>query len=185
MSETLAPEIAIKKRRGWSVRRFRRDENGVVAVEFGIVALPFFAMMFALIEVGLSFFTSQILETAVNDASRLIMTGTAQGTNISQAQFQQEVCNRLPPMFNCTSNLQIDVRTTANFNAADVTRPIVNGAISWTPQYNPGNAGDIVIVRAAYSIPVFVNFLGASMANLNNGNMLLLATAAFRNEPFN
>jgi Flp pilus assembly protein TadG len=174
---------ATSKRR-WSFRRFRRDERAAAAVEFGIVAVPFFAMLFAIIEVGLSFFTSQILETAVNDASRMIMTGTAQTTGMTQVQFAQQVCNRLPSMFDCIANLQIDVRTTANFNVADVSKPIVNGNIAWTPQYNPGNPGQIVIVRAAYTIPVFVNILGASMANLNNGKVLLLATSAFRNEPY-
>lgn len=168
----------------FSPRRFRRDENGAVAVEFGMVALPFFAMLFSIIEISLSFFSSQILETAVGDASRLIMTGQAQTGGMTAVQFRNEVCDRLPAMFDCDNNLSIDVRTAANFNSADVSRPIVNGALAWTPQFDPGDAEELVIVRAAYSIPVLTNFYGASLANLNDGRMLILASTSFRNEPF-
>ena len=40
-------------------RRFDSNETGNAAVEFGLVALPFFACFFAIIEVGLVFFAGQ------------------------------------------------------------------------------------------------------------------------------
>ena len=167
-----------------SPKRFRRDENGAVAVEFGMVALPFFALLFSIIEISLSFFSNQILETAVSEASRLIMTGQAQNSGMTALQFRTAVCDRLPAMFDCENNLSIDVRTAANFNAADVSRPIINGALAWTPQFDPGDPEELVIVRAAYAIPVLTNFYGASLANLNDGRMLILASTSFRNEPY-
>ena len=175
---------ALSFRSRWMARRVVRDESGAAAVEFSLVALPFFAMLFAIIETSLSFFTSQVLETAVGDASRLIMTGQAQTGGMTQAQFRTEICNRLPSMFDCVNNLTVDVRPAANFSAADVSRPIDNGVISWTPMYNPGVAGDIIVVRVIYSVPTVTNVFGAALASTEDGRMVLLATSSFRNEPY-
>lgn len=175
---------ALSFRRRFMARRVVRDESGAAAVEFSLVALPFFAMLFAIVETSLSFFTSQVLETAVSDASRMIMTGQAQTTGMTQAQFRTQICNRLPSMFDCVNNLTVDVRPAADFSSADVSRPIVNGVISWTPMYNPGAAGDIIIVRVVYSVPTVTNIFGAALASTADGRMVLLATSSFRNEPY-
>jgi len=41
-----------------------------------------------------------------------------------------------------------------------------------------------VVVRAFYAWPIIVNGLGNNFTNLGNGDLLLAATSAFRNEPF-
>jgi Flp pilus assembly protein TadG len=51
-------------------RRIRRDESGATAIEFGLVALPFFALMFAILETALLFLASQTLETASRTTTR-------------------------------------------------------------------------------------------------------------------
>jgi Flp pilus assembly protein TadG len=53
-----------------TVRRFARGNDGIAAVEFGIVAAPFLALMFAIMETAIVFFASQTLETAVADSAR-------------------------------------------------------------------------------------------------------------------
>ena len=53
-------------------RRFARDERGVTAVEFGILGLPFFTIIFAILETTMVFLAGQVLDGAVEDASRLI-----------------------------------------------------------------------------------------------------------------
>jgi Flp pilus assembly pilin Flp len=63
-------------------RRLLRREDGVAAVEFALVAAPFLALMFAIIETALVFFTRQCLETVVADSSRLIMAGQVQTARV-------------------------------------------------------------------------------------------------------
>ena len=60
------------------VRRFVHRDDGAVAVEFGLVMLPFLTLMFVIAETALVFFAGQTLETAAADSARLIMTGQAQ-----------------------------------------------------------------------------------------------------------
>jgi hypothetical protein len=56
-----------------------------------------------------------------------------------------------------------------------------NGNVTNTWQFNPGNPGDIVIVRVMYLWSVFTNPL---LANLSNTTRLIMASAAFQNEAY-
>src|SRR3954447_17487772 len=106
------------------VRRFARGEDGAAAVEFAMVAAPFLALMFAIMETALVFFASQTLETAVADSARLIMTGQAQSQTFSQAQFKSAVCAKIVGLFDCAAGLQIDVRTYSSFASVDNSPPL-------------------------------------------------------------
>jgi Flp pilus assembly protein TadG len=168
-----------------TVRRFAKGDEGIAAVEFGIVAAPFLALMFAIMETAIVFFASQTLETAVADSARLIMTGQAQSGGFTQAQFKNAVCAKILGLFDCQGGLQIDVKTYAGFSSVSNAKPIdANGNLLTNFGYQPGNACDIVVVRLMYQWPVYVSLLGFSLADLSGNKRLLMATAAFRNEPF-
>ena len=107
-----------------AVRRFARREDGAAAVEFAMVAAPFLALMFAIMETALVFFASQTLETAVADSARLIMTGQAQSQSFSQAQFKTSVCAKIGGLFDCAGGLQIDVKTYSSFGSVDNSAPL-------------------------------------------------------------
>ena len=61
--------------------RFGRDTRGVYAIEFGMLALPFFGLIFAIVEVSYVSFNSEQLQAAVDKAARQILTGQAQTKN--------------------------------------------------------------------------------------------------------
>ena len=168
-----------------AVRKLLRHEDGAVMIEFAIVATPFLALLFAIMESALMFLASQTLETAAQNSSRLILTGQAQNQNYNMASFQQAVCADLASFFNC-NNILIDVETAQNFSSANTGLPIQNGQIQNNFSFSPGTPGDIVVVRLMYQWPVFVSLLGLSSAlsNMSGNNNLLMATAAFRNEPY-
>ena len=50
------------------MRRFTRKEDGATAIEFGMVAAPFFALLFAILETVFVFYAGQTLENAVGDS---------------------------------------------------------------------------------------------------------------------
>ncbi len=167
------------------VRRFARKDDGAAAVEFAMVAAPFLALMFAILETAIVFFAGQVLETAAADSARLVMTGQAQKGGLSQEKFKEEVCKRILGLFDCDGGIKVDVRTYSSFAAANTSKPIdANGNVTFTPAYQPGAPGDIVVVRLLYEWPVYVSLLGLNLADLSGGKRLLMATSAFRNEPF-
>ena len=168
------------------LRRFRRNRRGSAAVEFALVAPIFFAVLFAIIELALVFFASQILETVTQDTSRLIMTGQAQNASYTQASFKDAVCAKLTVMFDCVNGVSIDVRSYPSFAGVNIAEPIdgVTKTFINDMKYCPGKDGDVVVVRLFYKWPVFVTGLGFNLANLSGNKRLLTATAAFQNEPY-
>jgi Flp pilus assembly protein TadG len=167
------------------LRRFRRNRRGSAAVEFALVAPIFFAVLFAIIELALVFFASQILETVTQDTSRLIMTGQAQSASYTQASFKDAVCAKLTLMFDCVNGVSIDVQSYNSFSAVNIADPIDAGKNFVPPNnYLPGGPGDIVVVRLFYKWPLFVTGLGFNPANIAGNKRLLTATAAFQNEPY-
>lgn len=167
------------------VRRFAKKEDGAAAVEFAMVAAPFLALIFAILETAIVFFAGQVLETATADSARLIMTGQAQKGGLSQEQFKTEVCKRVLGLFDCDGGIKVDVRTYSSFASANTSKPIdANGNVTFTPAYQPGAPGDIVVVRMLYEWPVYASLLGLNLSDLAGGKRLLMATAAFRNEPY-
>lgn len=172
--------------RAATLRRFARGEDGAAAIEFGIVAAPFLALMFAIMETALVFFAGQTLETAVADSARLIMTGQAQTQSFTATSFKQAVCARVGGLFDCANGLQIDVKTYSTFGSVDNSSPLdANGNLKTASfGYSPGGPGDIVVVRLMYQWPVYASLLGFNLGNMANNKRLIMATSAFRNEPY-
>jgi Flp pilus assembly protein TadG len=168
-----------------AVRRLVRRQDGAAAVEFGLVAAPFLALVFAIIETAVVFFASQALETAAADSSRLIMTGQAQTAGYDAATFKNAVCAKIYGLFNCQSGVSVDVQKFSSFASVTNTKPVdSSGKFNLNPSYNPGGACDIVLVRLFYEYPVYVSLLGLKLSDLSSGKRLLAATAVFRNEPY-
>lgn len=166
------------------LRRFVRQKDGSAAVEFALIAAPFLALLFAIIETAMVFFAGQTLEAAAADSARLIMTGEAQSKGFSQSAFKTEVCNRIYGLFDCAGGLYVDVKSYSSFASVNTTSPVSGGTFDTTMSYSPGTVGDIVVVSLYYQWPIYVSMLGNNLDNLNGGKRLLAATSVFRVEPY-
>ena len=107
-----------------AVRRLVRQQDGVAAVEFGLVAAPFLALVFAIMETAVTFFAGQALETAVADSSRLIQTGQAQTQSYDATKFKNAVCAKIYGLFNCQAGVSVDVQKFSSFSNITNTSPI-------------------------------------------------------------
>jgi hypothetical protein len=173
------------------LRAFGRREDGSAAVEFGLVFAPFLAFLFAIMETALVFFAGQTLETAVADASRFVLTGQAQTSGLTQAQFKEKVClddngkqRAIFGLFDCMTNLTVDVQKYSAFSGVDLSRPVDADGKVKTGTYDPGGACEIVVVRLIYQFPVYLSLFGFDLADMSGNKRLLVATSVFRNEPF-
>lgn len=186
------PEGGCRDSRGRGlIRFFLKRKDGATAVEFALVAMPFFAVLFAIIETALLFWTTQALENAVSDASRRIYTGQfqQQAGGRSSAQlaedFRSDVCDSIIALFDCDGTLAIDIRSFPNFPNATLDPPVDEGNFDASGfGYQATGPDDIVVVRAALAYPVLLAIMNPAQINLNNRRRLIMATAAFRNEPF-
>jgi Flp pilus assembly protein TadG len=173
-------------------RGFVRDERGTTAIEFGILGVPFFALLGATLETAYVFLAGQILDTAVQDAARYIRTGQLQnGTwgGGEAAKFRTEVCDGLYGLFDCTK-LWVGVETVSSFTAATVTSPLPTTCTvtlcDWAvPEvYSSGGNSSVILVRVYYKWPTIINLGGFNLANTGANSRLLASVRVFANEPF-
>jgi Flp pilus assembly protein TadG len=166
-------------------RRFVRQQSGAAAVEFALVAAPFLALLFAILETAFVFFAQQTLEATAADSARLIMTGQAQTAGYAQNDFKNAVCARVTGLFDCTNGMTVDVKTYTTFGSVNNTPPVTNGVFnSAAAGYIPGGPGCIVVVTLYYQWPIYVSMYNTALSNLNGSKRLLVATSVFRNEPY-
>jgi Flp pilus assembly protein TadG len=166
-------------------RRTRKDERGATMIEFALVMVPFFILLFGIFEVGLVFWGGLELENATDDAARMVRTGQAQAGGFDEARMKQEICDRVSLLVHCTSKLRIDVRSFNAFSQMTPPAPLdAGGLLKDTFSYSLGGPQQVVLMTSFYEWPLLNMLSGMSLGNMASGNRLLRATAAFRNEPF-
>lgn len=176
-----SPRAAI--RRGFSARLLAARE-GSAAVEFGMVALPFCMMLFAILELGLVFVTDSVLENAAIETGRLIRTGQASAQSMTAAQFKTSLCSRMSIFApDCEARASVDVRVIPQFEVTPPD-PMAGGTFdAGSLTYANGNPGDLILVRVWYRQPLITTFLSQGLSRMNDGAAMLTVTTAFRNEP--
>ena len=166
---------------GTLIRRFASDD-GAAALEFAMVAMPFFALLFGIMQVSLVMFANQVLQTMVSTGARNIMVGQMKGRTLSD--FRKAICDEEKSggsaLFDC-SKILLQVKSFATFSAANS----YTAGSCFDPEqadpvacFDPGTGDSIVVVRAIYEWPI-----GLTMETFNDKSVIV-ATAAFRNEPF-
>ncbi len=175
------------------LKRFARDTKGVAAIEMAIVAAPFLAIIFAILESGLVYFSEFALEKKVAEASRLIRTGQVTDSNTAHADFKNTICNEVSPLFDC-SKIVLDVRSFSDFQSVNDTGlpdPITKGgggsggSLTELSNWDTGGETDVVVVRVFYEWDLILPGGITQMDNLRTGKRFMSASASFRNEPYN
>lgn len=166
-------------------RRFADDRRAATIVEFAFIAGPLMALIVAILQVSLTFFAQQNLESAAEKSTRVLVTGAAQNVNMSQTAYRNFACAKLPSFMKC-ANLMVDVRVATTFASVNMAVPTITfdnagkPTNSWT--FETGVPGDILIVRTMYVWDVTNGPLGFDISTLSPGKRLLIATSVFKTE---
>lgn len=125
--------------------RLSRNRDGAAALEFAIVGPAFIGLLLAILYTVLILLAQQMLETAAQGASRLLLTGAAQTLRLgnghvgmSASDFKTAICNgasgtdatgqtitiapMLPAMLSC-SRLTVNVKTATSYNVTNAAAP--------------------------------------------------------------
>lgn len=174
------------------LRRFRKNDRGVVAIEFAMLALPFFLLVFAIIETCLSFAAGQLLQNTTDRLARELRTGQITPMEATDTKIFDEICGGLAIMLvdDTCPELEIDLKNYEDF--ADVPTGITrlaNGDVDTSGfDIDPAGPQEIEQIRVFYRWPVFTDLMKSRIANINrgtsDGKILLFATMTWQNEPF-
>ncbi|NKJ99793.1 pilus assembly protein [Rhizobium leguminosarum bv. viciae] len=201
------------KRRAFAPFRFSRfralarSRDGAAAIEFALLAIPYFLVIFAILETFVAFAAEELVSNGVDTMSRRMRTGQitynlGRTTGMNQAQFRQAFCDEISILVRCSasevatpSKLYLDVQTFSTFSAIPTTIPKlstdkyadINTAAF---KYAPGGAGTINMMRAYYRWEIITDLVRPYITTIrpSDGSMpsqyLIVATAAFQNEQY-
>jgi Flp pilus assembly protein TadG len=179
---------------GRKLAKYRRSENGATAVEFALVAGPFFYVLGCICETGLMLFTEYVIQNSVQEAARMVRTGQVTSGDgsvlVSASDFKNKICEQVSVIVDCQGAVSVYVNNAANFASltSTIADPLTVGKQSdgsaYVPVYQPGAQLRAATVIATYdwdfAFP-FMDFLG----NIGDGGeRRLYGLAIFRNEPF-
>lgn len=177
------------------VRRLRRDETGVTAVEFSLIAPTFLMLLMGTIDIGQMVYAQSVLNGAVQSAAR---GASLEGgdTAAADAMVLERVEGIMPGVVLATSR-------TSYYDFADIERPeqwndadnngVCNDGEAYTDENRNGQwdvdigvsgnggANDVVIyeVEATYEPLITVPFASESWSTRK-----LSSTAIRKNQPF-
>ncbi len=168
--------------------RFRRDEKGVTAVEFALVAFPFLVFIFAIIELGISFVAQQMLSSATENLSRQFYTGQLTTENTTPQLVRDKICNQIQFMVaqGCP-NLSINLNHYSSFADVPVTGLVTaQGELALPQVINLGGASTLNQLNVLYRWPTITNifYLTGSDVKPDNHIIPLFTTMTWQNEPY-
>ena len=172
-----------------ALRRFGRERKGTAALEFAIVALPFFLLTIGLAEISMIGFAQASLDFAVSETARQIRTGQAQMNGLDQGDIEAQLCSNVNNfiVLSCDGNLYLDVDNFPSFVDAGnaPNQPIQDGEFQEAGMgYAPGAPSAIVVVRAYYRWKIMTPLFEPIFDNVDGGERILFSTMMFRNEPY-
>jgi Flp pilus assembly protein TadG len=194
---------------GWAarsvgaLRRMLRSRDGAAVIEFAMLALPYFMIVFAIIETFIAYTGQQLVSGAVDTMSRQIRTGNitfnlGRTSNKTRTEFRRLFCNEISILIKCTeeeittpNKLLLDVRSFSTFAQIPDTIPrnASNDLDASTFGYSPGAAKTINMVRAYYKWDILVDLIRPYITNIRPSGsrpnyFLIVETSAFRIEDY-
>ena len=192
--QALSPKLLL-------ARRFARSREGAAAIEFAILALPYFLVVFAIIETFLAMMGEQLVTNATDRLARQLRTGQISST-ISQEDFRKLFCAEVSILITCSTDeiktpqkLYIDLRSFSTFAEIPKTIPLTpNGQFfdldSSAFRFSPGGPSTINMLRVYYRWQVVADIVRPFLTNIRPkdrsmpSHFLIVATDAFRNEAY-
>ena len=161
--------------------RFRRDQRGAAAIEFGLIGGMLIMLTCFWIELGLTLFMQATLDNAVRKEARLIRTG--QITASGASTFKANLCSDLSVLMSCTG-VQVNVVSASTFAALASSSTVPSDASSrmTTTGFAPGGSGADVVVQVGYTRPIYIPIVDNVLGK--NGTLLIYSAVAFQNEPY-
>ena len=168
-----------------SLKCWKKQEDGVTAIEFGFLAVPFTLLAVGILEVSLMFAGGNLLEGAVADAARLVRTGQIQQSGGTESTFRDAICDSASAIIDCTE-VQFEVVPVGSGSFFDVTSLPAEFDDDGNFQgrgFDPGGVNDVMLVRAVYDYEVITPLVGDIITG-GTGELRLMSTIIFQTEPY-
>lgn len=197
-----ATGVAPVPRSRTGLRRLFRSKDGAAAIEFALLAIPYFLIVFAIIETFVAYTAEQLVANAVDTMGRKLRTGNITyshnpATDMNRAEFRTAFCDEISILIRCGDSeintpdkLWIDVKSYTYFSDMPTTVPIkADGDLATgTFTYAPGGPNTRNMLRAYYKWDIITDLLRPYISNIRSTSgsnyFLIVETSAFKNEEY-
>lgn len=145
--------------------KFLRNEKGASIIEFALVGIVVFGLLFAIVDLGMMFFVNLTMQNAVREGARYAITGSS---DASCGTVRDCVVAKI-------RNSSVGL---CGKNPCNVTFVTLN-PIPDDP--NVGGPSELITIRVAYSWPLLTPLMKPFFPN---GHYNFTVGATMRNEPF-
>ncbi len=178
------------------LRRLLTRRDGATAIEFALLALPFFVIVFASLETFVAFSAEQLFANANETMARKIRTGQITSA-MSKTQYRQAFCEEIKILMPCSateaaseSKLFVHVEKFDNYAAIAPVAAIAGGLLNNSAfKFAPGGKKTINVVRAYYRWNVITDLVRPFVTNVTSADgssrdYLMVATVVVQNEDY-
>ena len=176
--------------------RFFARRDGATAIEFTLLCLPFFMIVFASIETFVAFSAEQLLANANDVMARKIRTGEIR-SSMKEVEYRKAFCEEIAILMPCSAEeiatpdkLWLDVRSFPKFADIPKAVPFAGTDLDTSSfKFAPGGKSSINIVRAYYRWDIVTDVVRPYISNIrasdgSKQNYLMVATAVVQNEDY-
>lgn len=166
------------------LRKWIKKEDGATAIEFSLVAIPYFMLSLGIMELSLMYASASLLEGATDSAARLIRTGQIQqSSDDPETLFRQAMCNFVNVLIDC-SDVEIEVQTMSSYSDFDTMTPVFDEDGNMVSQgFDAGGSNDRILIRVGYRYSMKTPFIGP-LLNGPDGGTLFMSTIVLQSEPY-
>lgn len=163
-----------------------RRTDGAVAIEFALVALPFFAMVIGLLEVSLMYASAVVLEGGTVQAARAIRTGQVQQSANPEETFKDLLCARTASVIPCESlRYEVIHPPGDTFGDLEGVPPQYDDDGNLESQgFDAGGISDVVVIRTSYRYRFITPMMAPLLSAASDHGVTLLSTVTLRSEPY-
>lgn len=168
------------------LRKWLGREDGVTAIEFTLVGVPFSLMVIGTIEMSLMFATQSLLDASTATAARLIRTGQIQQAGGNEEElFREAVCDYASVLIPC-ADIQFQVQNLVSFEDVEALPEAQfdeEGNLIGQ-DFSAGDENDVVLIRASYKYSIITPLMQPVLTNRSDGTRVMLSTMVFQTEPY-
>jgi Flp pilus assembly protein TadG len=146
-------KIANRLKRLALTRRFARDQRGASAVEFAIVAAPFFFIIMWLLQLGIYAMTQVALDNGLISEAEIVRESLVAGTLPTAATIKAGVVTSAGALVSNNATLAVEVRTLADLDSGTVA--ISDGFTDY------GTTTSVLVLRASGQVISFAPGFGS------------------------
>lgn len=165
-------------------KKWIRKKEGSTAIEFSLLAIPYFMLTLGIIELSIMFTSATLLEGATGSAARLIRTGQLQQSGGDpETLFRNALCGYATVLVDC-QDVVIEVQQMNSFNDFGALNAQFDTDGNMVSQgVDVGGANDRVLIRTFYRYEMMTPFVGPLLAGSDNA-ISFLSTVVSQTEPY-